>query len=156
MIIRSGLSGARLTKLEVINNTKGNVRRAFRSENTTNLPFQEIYYSEVNPHTFKGWKLHTLQTQNLSVAFGEILIICILKNQFEIVYEEFEMDSGENHSVLSIPPNVFYALVNRSRNKSILLNATDIVHDINEGSSLPINQIEFKSIVEKFGFENEI
>ena len=156
MIIRSGLSGARLTKLEVINNTKGNVRRAFRSENTTNLPFQEIYYSEVNPHTLKGWKLHTLQTQNLSVAFGEILIICILKNQFEIVYEEFEMDSEENHAVLSIPPNVFYALVNRSSNKSILLNATDIVHDINESRSLPINQIEFKSIVEKFGFHNEI
>ena len=156
MIIRSGPSGARLTKLEVINNTKGNVRRAFRSENKTNLPFQEIYYSEVNPHTFKGWKLHTLQTQNLSVAYGEILIICILKDEFEIVYEEFEMDSVKNHAVLSIPPNIFYALANRSSNKSILLNATDIVHDVNEGKSLPINQSEFASIVEKFGFNNEI
>ena len=156
MIIRSGLSGARLLKREVISNTKGNVRRAFRSEYSTNLPFQEIYYSEVNPHTIKGWKLHTLQTQNLSVAFGEILIICILKNEFEIVYEEFVLDTGEKHGVLSIPPHVFYALVNRSSTKSILLNATDIVHDSNEGRSLPINQIEFESFVKKFGLDNEI
>ena len=156
MIIRSGPSGARLTKREVISNTKGNIRRAFRSENSTNLPFQEIYYSEVNPYTLKGWKSHTLQTQNLSVAFGEILIICILKNEIEIVYEEFEIDSAENHAVLSIPPNVFYALVNKSSKISILLNATDIVHDVNEGRTLPINHSEFASIVEKFEFSNEI
>ena len=72
-----GTTGASFSTRPIIINPNGNLRHIFKNELGTNLPFSEIYFSEVDPRSIKAWKFHNLQTQNITVAFGEIRIICV-------------------------------------------------------------------------------
>jgi len=146
-----GGTGASFSVKQSIINPLGNLRHVAKSELGKNLPFSEIYFSEVLPKTIKAWKFHSKQTQNISVAFGRVRIVCIKKKFDETVYEAFELNSEELHGVLTIPGGIYYSLINVSEVPVILLNATDLPHNSDENLSLPLEYPEFASLIVEFG-----
>jgi dTDP-4-dehydrorhamnose 3,5-epimerase len=147
----SGGTSVVFTQKLLIKNPLGNLRHVAKSELKENLPFSEIYFSEVQPKTIKAWKFHSQQTQNISVAFGEIRIICVRKSSHETIFEIFELNSEALHGVLTIPRGIYYALVNVSEEPTILLNVTDLSHDSAENLSLPLGYPEFITLINEFG-----
>jgi dTDP-4-dehydrorhamnose 3,5-epimerase len=147
----SGGTGVVFSPKLLIKNPLGNLRHVVKSELGENLPFSEIYFSEVQPKTIKAWKFHSQQTQNVSVAFGEIRIICVRKSSHETIFEIFELNSEAFHGVLTIPHGIHYALINVSEEPAILLNVTDLAHDSAENLSLPLEYSEFITLIKEFG-----
>ena len=147
----SGGTGVVFSPKLLIKNPLGNLRHVVKSELGKNLPFSEIYFSEVQPKTMKAWKFHSQQTQNISVAFGEIRIICVRKSSHETIFELFELNSEGLHGVLTIPHGIYYALINVSEEPTILLNVTDLSHDSAENLSLPLEYPEFITLINEFG-----
>ena len=135
----------------LIKNLLGNLRHVAKNEFGKNLPFSEIYFSEVQPKAIKAWKFHSRQTQNISVALGEIRIICVKKSSYETIFELFELNSDALHGVLTIPYGIHYALINASETPTILLNMTDLPHDSAENLSLPLEYPEFITLINEFG-----
>ena len=146
-----GGTGVSFSAKQRIINPLGNLRHIAKSELDKNLPFSEIYFSEVQPKTIKAWKFHSKQTQNISVAFGRVRIVCIKKRSDETVFEVFELNSEELHGVLTIPGGIHYSLINVSEVPAILLNATDLPHNSEENLSLPLEYPEFASLIVEFG-----
>ena len=146
-----GGTGASFSAKQSITNPLGNVRRIIKSELGRNLPFSEIYFSEVQSRTVKAWKFHAKQTQNISVAFGIIRILCIKKMSNETVFEVFNLDSKTLHGVLTIPAGIYYALINVSEIPTTLLNATDLPHESEESLALPLDYSEFATLIDGFG-----
>jgi len=147
----SGGTGVVFTPKLLIKNPLGNLRHVAKSELKENLPFSEIYFSEVKSKTIKAWKFHSQQSQNISVAFGEIRVICVRKSSHEIIFELFELNSEALHGVLTIPHGIYYALINVSEEPTILLNVTDLSHDSAENLSLPLEYPEFITLINEFG-----
>ena len=146
-----GGTGATFSAKATIVNPLGNLRHIEKNELGKTLPFSEIYFSEIESKTVKAWKFHSRQEQNICVAFGEIRIICVKEMPDRTIYEVFELDSVALHGVLTIPPNIYYALVNTSEKVTTLLNATDLPHESAENLSLPREFPEFESILIEFG-----
>jgi len=146
-----GGTGAFFSAKKSITNPLGNLRHIEKNELGVNLPFSELYFSEVKPKTIKAWKYHIKQTQNISVAFGKIKVICVKKKSNGSVFESFELNSEELHGILTVPPGIHYSLINSSEYKSILLNATDLPYDSEENLSLPLEYPEFASLIIQFG-----
>jgi len=147
----SGVTGVVFTPKLLIKNPLGNLRHVVKSELKENLPFSEIYFSEVKSKTIKAWKFHSQQTQNITIAFGEIRVICVRKSSHEIIFELFELNSEALHGVLTIPHGIYYALINVSEEPTILLNVTDLSHDSAENLSLPLEYPEFIALINEFG-----
>jgi len=145
-----GKTGALFSGLPLIVNSNGNLRHIFKSELGRTLPFSEIYFSEVNPKSIKAWKYHNLQTQNISVAFGQIRVICVVKKPTENIFEVFDMNCEELYGVLTIPTGIYYALINRTDAPTVLLNTTDIVHNPIENHSLPLDYPDFESLISEY------
>ena len=145
-----GGTGASFSARQIVSNPLGNIRHIVKNELAKNLPFSEIYFSEIRSKTIKAWKFHPNQTQNMSVAFGKLRIICVNKKSDETVFEVFELDSCELHGVLTIPAGIYYALINVSEFPTILLNATDLPHNSEENLSLPLSYPEFSSLIIEF------
>ena len=146
-----GGTGATFSAKASIVNPLGNLRHIEKSALGKTLPFSEIYFSEIQPKIVKAWKFHSRQEQNICVASGEIRIICVKKMSDGTVFEVFELDAGALHGVLTIPANIYYALINASEKVTTLLNATDLPHESTENLSLPVDSSEFKVLISQFG-----
>jgi dTDP-4-dehydrorhamnose 3,5-epimerase len=146
-----GFTGASFDKCSIFNNPLGNLRHVLIGKNNDNLKIAEVYFSEVNPKSIKAWKFHNTQTQNISVAFGQIRIICVKDNNDYQVFEVFDVDSSSNHGVLSIPPGIYYALINLSEIVTVLFNGTDVIHNPNESHSTPSDSNKFINLIDKYG-----
>ena len=59
-------------KIKIIKNPKGNLFKLFSKEHSFFKKFGEVYYTEVYPNRFKGWKFHEKRTQIISVISGKI------------------------------------------------------------------------------------
>jgi dTDP-4-dehydrorhamnose 3,5-epimerase-like enzyme len=145
----TGLTGASFNKCSIFNNPLGDLRHVLINNNDY-LKISEIYFSEISPKSIKGWKFHNFQTQNISVAFGKVRIICVKDDNDDQIFEIFDIDSKSNHGVLSIPPGIHYALINLYDNVAILCNATDKVHDPNEYYSTPPDSEKFIDLINKY------
>ena len=146
-----GGTGAFFSLRPLISNLNGDLRYVFKDESNKNLPFSEIYFSEVKSKSIKAWKLHSLQTQNISVAYGEITIICVKMMQAENIFEVFKINSAKLHGVLNIPIGIHYAMINSSDESTVLMNATDIVHDSAENHSLPLDYPDLEALISEYG-----
>ena len=59
-------------KLKKISNPKGNIFKMLSAKNKLFSGFGEIYFSEVFPSKFKGWKLHKNMSQVMTVILGRV------------------------------------------------------------------------------------
>ena len=106
----------------------GNVMHGLKSSESSYKSFGELYFSRVNPGSFKGWKRHLRMTMNLIVISGDI------RFYFTDGSDNYDIHSiGEsNYARLTVPPCVWFGFIGLSSQASTLCNLADIEHDPNE------------------------
>ncbi len=129
-----------IKQLSVIENEKGSVLHMLRSDSEHFKAFGEIYFSEVIPEAIKGWKRHTMTTQNFVVPVGRIkLVLYDQRTDSRTSNMIFETELGRNdYKMITIPPHIWYGFKGLSEDVSIIANLIDHPHDPSESQTLDL------------------
>ena len=143
------IEGVTLKQLKIIPSFKGDVLHMMRNDEQDFKSFGECYFSEINPLIIKGWKKHIHQTQNFSVPTGRIKIVLFDDRKDSKTFEniiEIILGRPDLFNRIKIPPGIYYSFKCLSTHPSIIVNITDIPHDINESLTIELdnNHIPYK------------
>ncbi|MDA9069114.1 dTDP-4-dehydrorhamnose 3,5-epimerase family protein, partial [Gammaproteobacteria bacterium] len=135
------IDGVFVSDLKEIQDIKGSVLHVMRNDDALFKSFGECYCSEVNPGSVKGWKKHSLQSQNIAVPVGILKFVLIdlrpdspsLNNFLEIF-----LGRPDNYSRLHIPINIWYGFKCISADPALIVNCADLPHQPEEGAILPL------------------
>tara|TARA_B110000977_G_C11011691_1_gene467937 strand:+ start:272 stop:724 length:453 start_codon:yes stop_codon:yes gene_type:complete len=136
------IEGVTLKQLKIIQSFKGDVLHMMRNDEQDFKSFGECYFSEINPLVIKGWKKHIHQTQNFSVPVGRIKIVLLDDRKDSKTFEniiEIILGRPDLFNRIKIPPGIYYSFKCLSTHPSIIVNITDIPHDINESLTIELN-----------------
>ena len=139
---KSKINGIKIVKLNQIVDAKGSVLHMIKSSSPEFKNFGECYISEINYNSIKGWKLHSKQTQNISVPSGKIkMVLYDYREDSSSFNQLIEINLGrpDNYFRITIPPGVIYGFKCLSSPNALLVNCTDIEHDPDESITLSIN-----------------
>mgnify|MGYP006149283247 FL=1 len=144
----SEIKGVMIVKLNLIVDSKGSVLHMIKLSSPEFKNFGECYFSEINYNSIKGWKLHSKQTQNISVPSGRIkMVLYDYRKESPSFNNLIEINLGRPHNYfrITIPPGVIYGFKCLSSPNALLVNCTDIEHDPNESItfSLEDNKVPF-------------
>ena len=112
-------------KIRIIKNLKGNI---VKFADLNNLPFKklgEIYFSEIKPKSFKGWKYHNLRNQYLTVVYGSAEFS--FKKSLKDKIKRIIINNKNKQYSLYIPQKTYYSFKCLSRDKAIIVNIIDEV-----------------------------
>ena len=112
-------------KIKIIKNSKGNLYKMLSKKHNFFKKFGEIYFSEVHPKKFKGWKIHKKRTQLITVVNGSIRFF--LKKQLKDKPKIVEIKYPNKMNLLKIMPNTYYSFICTSKKKSLIINLIDEV-----------------------------
>ena len=138
----SKIKGISIVKLNQISDSKGSVLHMIKSSSPEFKNFGECYISEIYHNSIKGWKLHSKQTQNISVPSGKIKIVLYDYRKDSPSFNhliEINLGRPENYYRITIPPCVIYGFKCLSSPNALLVNCTDIEHDPNESITFSPN-----------------
>lgn len=130
-----------VTELKVLEQLEGSVMHGMKASDPSYVGFGEAYFSTVNNHKIKGWKLHKKMTLNLIVPIGDIRFV--VHDASEIgnggdVVPILDIVLGEsNYSRLSVPPGFWLAFQGLSTASNMLLNIADVEHNPSEAIQRP-------------------
>ena len=112
-------------KIKIIKNLKGNI---VKFADLNNLPFKklgEIYFSEIKPKSFKGWKYHNLRNQYLTVVYGSVEFS--FKKGLKDKIKRIIINIKKKQYALYIPKKTYYNFRCLSKDKAIIVNIIDEV-----------------------------
>ena len=112
-------------KLAIIKNKKGNIYKVVSKNHQFFKKFGEIYFSEVFPGKFKGWKFHEKRTQIITVITGKIRFF--FKKKISDKPKQIDIGFSKEMKLLKIEPKVFYSFKCLSKKKSLIINLIDEV-----------------------------
>ena len=115
----------KVKKIKVIKNSKGNLFKMISKNDNFYNKFGEIYFSEVYPKKFKGWKIHKKMTQLITVVNGSVKFF--IKKNIEDKPKIIEIKYPNRMNLLKIMPNTYYSFKCSSRKKSLIINLIDEV-----------------------------
>jgi dTDP-4-dehydrorhamnose 3,5-epimerase len=130
-----------LTKLSSIKNKNGNLLHIIDKNNKNFLGFGEVYISWILPKKIKGWKKHLKMTMNLSVPVGKVMFI-FCKNELLKKFKKYIIGEN-NYKLITVPPGYWFAFKNLSKNKSMVINFSNILHNDKEVEKLKLKKINF-------------
>ncbi len=135
----------RLTPLNIIKTSGGDVLHAIKKTDPGYLDFGEAYFSIVERGAIKAWKRHQVMTMNLVVPVGSIRFVFFddreetgSKGNLQVV----EL-SREHYCRLTVPPRLWMGFQGVGAELNLLLNVADIPHNSVEADRKDINEIEF-------------
>jgi len=133
------MDGVVVTPLKQIEDNRGKVMHFLRSDWDIFKGFGEVYFSVIKQGKVKGWKKHLKMTQNLVCVVGDIkLILYDERNNSSSSGQITELCIGENnYCLVTIPPGIWVSFSSLNGD-SILSNCASILHDPEEGVSLPV------------------
>jgi dTDP-4-dehydrorhamnose 3,5-epimerase len=132
------------TPLKQIENPKGSIYHALKSNDDTYKGFGEAYFSFINYKEVKGWKKHTKMFLNLIVPVGIVKFVVFddrENSDSENELEEFII-SNDNYYRLTIPPDLWVAFQGLDKS-NIILNIANILHNPLETESKELNMIKY-------------
>ena len=138
----SKILGVDFYDLKEISDKRGSVLHMIRSDADDFEAFGECYFSEILPKKIKAWKKHKLQTQNISVPVGEIILVIFDPRKESKTYNNIivcKLGRPNNYKRVKIPPGVWYGFKCVSTTKALLVNCADIPHNKNESVVLEYN-----------------
>lgn len=124
-----------------IDHKDGNILRFLRNDDPTYSGFGEVYFSEILPGRIKGWKLHRRMMMNLTCVYGSVRFRTYA-NTPNAPAQDFLL-SPNQHSILCIEPNTWFAFGSVSPEKSIICNFSSIIHSEDEVVRKPISFLSF-------------
>jgi len=137
------IKGLKVTPLDIIQTSGGNVMHAMKKSDTGFVQFGEAYFSNIEYQAVKAWKRHHSMTLNLVVPVGRVKFV-ILDDRMQDKPELQEVIiSMENYCRITIPPMVWLGFQGLSKGNSVLLNIADMEHDPEEVDRKTITQIDY-------------
>lgn len=136
------IDGVVLTQLKEIYDPKGSVLHMLRNDDDLFTSFGECYFSEINVNSIKGWKKHSLQSQNISVPIGRVKFVLYDLRENSITFKRFSeivLGRPDSYYRLHIPNNIWYSFKCIDNINSMLVNCSDIPHSPNESETLELN-----------------
>ena len=112
----------KLRKIKIIKNEKGNLIK-FINKNNLKIKFGEIYFSEVLPNKFKGWKFHENRNQLMTIASGKVRFSFKSKNTNKLKIKTLSFP--KRLSTIFIPKKAYYSFKCLSNKKALLVNIID-------------------------------
>ena len=110
----------KIKKILTIKNPKGNLYKMISKNDKFFDKFGEIYFSEVYPNKFKGWKFHEKRTQLITVIHGKVRFF--LKKKDKDKPKIIDIGYPNKLKILKIEPKTYYSFECKSRSKSIVIN----------------------------------
>jgi dTDP-4-dehydrorhamnose 3,5-epimerase len=141
-LIQSEIEGVKLTQLKQIADSRGSVLHMLRSDSPDFVNFGECYFSEVLCGASKAWKKHKIQTQNIAVPIGKILIViydCREKSKTKGKLQILELGRPDAYQRVTIPPQVWYGFKCISSCPALLVNCADHPHSPLESETLDLS-----------------
>lgn len=129
-----------LTKLSQIKNEKGDIFHAMKKTDKGFNKYGEAYFSWILKDMKKGWKRHKKMTLNLCVPYG--LVKFIFKTSKDSMTRE-ETIGENNYFRITVPPNIWFAMIGLGDPKSLILNISDIIHDKKEVENMSEDNFNF-------------
>ena len=131
----------KLKKLNQIDVDGGNVIHGIKSSDSNFYGFGEIYFSYVENNYIKAWKKHKRMVMNLIVIKGSVKFVFCSENKS--VFRE-EILNQDDHSLITIPSNVWFGFMGLYEPNSIIMNCANIEHDPNEVERLDKESISYE------------
>ena len=135
------IDGVILTRLRQIMDERGGVLHMFRNDAPEYKKFGECYFSEVLPGSVKAWKLHKKQSQNLAVPIGRIRLVIFDPRKVSPSYlklQVIELGRPDAYFRLHIPNGLWYGFSCISKDRALIVNCADMIHDSDETQIMPI------------------
>ena len=121
----------------VIHLDQGDVMRGLKLTDSEFSCFGEVYISQINKGSIKGWKVHHSATLNLLVAFGSVRFVVLTPEKNNSLFKSLDIEIGKNnHGLLQIPPGNWLAFGSLNGPASII-NVSNEIHNPEESSSSP-------------------
>ena len=115
----------KVKKIKVIKNPNGNLFKMISKKDNFFNKFGEIYFSEVCPKKFIGWKIHKKRTQLITVVNGSVKFF--IKKKIKDKPKIVKIKYPDQMNLLKIMPNTFYSFKCVSKKKSLIINLIDEV-----------------------------
>lgn len=134
------IDGVGITELGQFKDDRGSVLHMIRNDGTTPTRFGECYFSEVLPGAIKAWKRHRVQTQNVAVPAGRVLLVIYddrVSSPSRGKVQLFELGRPDAYMRVRIPPGLWYGFACIGATPALLANCTDLPHDPSESESRP-------------------
>lgn len=137
-------AGVTVRELRVISDARGAVLHMFRTDQPDAAPVAEVYFSEVNAGTTKGWKRHTRMTQRLAVPVGRMRFTLFddrTDSPTRGAVASVVLGRPDRYALLTIPPGIWYAFAAVGAS-AIVANCADLTHDPTESEQRAIGAPE--------------
>ena len=134
-LIETRISGVLLCPLKQFSDQRGALLHMLRNDSPLFSRFGEIYFSEINPGSIKGWKRHERMTQHFSVPSGNALLVIYddrPDSRTHGILEAFPMGRPNHYRLLRLPPGLWYGWKGLGTAPALIANCTDLIHDPNE------------------------
>ena len=140
MIKKTNVNDIILEKKDVIKHNDGNILKLEKFGNINDIKVKEIYFTEIYFNKIKGWKKHKEMTCKLSIPYGKVKFVFFDDNKkfLDIIIQD------DNFSSITIPPNIWFAFKGLNKDKSIIINLSNKLHDSNEVINKNINEINYQ------------
>lgn len=132
------IDGVELTELNIIEDSRGNIRHMMRVDDPNFEDFGEIYFSTIKKNVVKAWHYHKEMTLNYACIYGQVVVALLDLRYTSPTYEQqavFVLDSENSYSLLKIPPRVwngFRIPIGSKYEFSIVANCSTLPHDPGE------------------------
>lgn len=134
------MDGVIISPLKKIYHPKGDILHAIKKSDIGYDGFGEAYFSNINKGDIKGWKKHTKMILNLIVPVGEIEFVIYNEDKKEF----FNINiSQKNYQRITVKPGLWVAFQGIAI-QNILLNLSNIEHNINEAINLDLDEIKYR------------
>ena len=130
-----------LSKLSTIKNKNGKLLHVIHKNSKNFIGFGEVYISWILPKKIKGWKKHSKMTMNLSVPVGKVMFI-FYKNDLIKKFTKYIIGEN-NYKLITVPPGYWFAFKNLSKNRSMVINFSNVVHNDKEVRKLNLKKINY-------------
>jgi len=110
----------------IIKNKDGDVLRFLRNKEINK--YKEIYFSEILPNKFKGWKMNKNIDQNIVVPIGNIKLI-IIENIKKKKIKTVLLGKKFNYGIYKIAKNTWYGFKCLGKQKALIINCISEIHN---------------------------
>ena len=110
----------KVEKIPILKNPKGNLYKVVSKNHKFFNIFGELYFTEVYPKKFKGWKYHEKRTQIITVLKGKVRFY--LKKKINDKPKVINIEFPDKLKLLKIEPKTHYSFECISRSKSMIIN----------------------------------
>ena len=127
-------------KLKTFSTEGGEVMHALKASEKLIEKLGEVYFSSVEQHVIRAWKLHNKMTLNLFVPLGMVKFVFYFEQNNE--FSEYIIGE-DNYCRLTVPPKTWFGFQGLKNTKNLIMNIADLEHDPDEMEKRFIDNIKY-------------